>query len=169
MFDVHLPGVCDKIVPDYWSALEFAICLLCLFLQAPCLAAWQIKKSRIRQLYAKANRAQRAAGVWVRILSQCRHCTFYGTANSNQMMVEIMGLHLPGSSFINPYTPCAMNWQSGCQTGFEIYGAGNDFRPVDIWSTKKRLWTPSLVCWQRVDRPTHHPLGRHCACSGYHH
>ena len=64
------------------------------------------EKVRVRQLYAegKVGRKELLAAE-----SQSYHsagtCTFYGTANSNQMLMEIMGLHLPGSSFINPGTP----------------------------------------------------------------
>ncbi len=63
-------------------------------------------------------------------------CTFYGTANTNQMLMEFMGLHLPGSSFVNPNTPLrdALTVQ-GARRAAEITALGNDFRP------------PQAMCW----------------------
>src|SRR6185295_1832958 len=64
------------------------------------------EKARIRQLFAQG-KTDRAA--LFDCETQSYHssgtCTFYGTANSNQMLMEIMGLHLPGSAFIAPNTP----------------------------------------------------------------
>src|SRR3546814_2695012 len=64
------------------------------------------EKARIRQLYAEGKVGRDEL---LEAESQSYHspgtCTFYGTANSNQMLMEIMGLHLPGASFINPNTP----------------------------------------------------------------
>ena len=58
-------------------------------------------------------------------------CTFYGTANSNQMLMEIMGLHLPGSTFVNPGTPLrdAITAASARQA-LAITALGNDYRPI---------------------------------------
>ena len=58
-------------------------------------------------------------------------CTFYGTANSNQMLMEIMGLHLPGASFVNPHTPLreALT-KAAAKRALEITAQGNDYRPV---------------------------------------
>lgn len=108
MFDSALYlGVCDKIVPGLlMGALRFGH-LPTLFVPAgPMRSGLPNKeKARIRQLYAQGKVGREE-------LLQCESdsyhsagtCTFYGTANSNQMMVEVMGLHLPGSSFINPGT-----------------------------------------------------------------
>ncbi len=64
------------------------------------------EKARIRQAHAEG-KVDRAA--LLESEAQSYHdagtCTFYGTANSNQMLMEIMGLHLPGSAFVNPNTP----------------------------------------------------------------
>jgi phosphogluconate dehydratase len=65
-------------------------------------------------------------------------CTFYGTANSNQMLMEFMGLHLPGASFINPGTPLrdALT-EAATERAAAITALGNDFRPVcDILDEK---------------------------------
>jgi len=108
MFDGALMlGVCDKIVPGMLiGALSFGH-LPTVFVPAGPMTSGlpNGEKSRIRQLYAegKATREElldaEAASYHGR-----GTCTFYGTANSNQMLMEVMGLHLPGSSFVNPDT-----------------------------------------------------------------
>jgi phosphogluconate dehydratase len=58
-------------------------------------------------------------------------CTFYGTANSNQMLMEFMGLHLPGASFVNPGTPLRDALTvAGVERAMEITALGNDYRPA---------------------------------------
>jgi phosphogluconate dehydratase len=101
-------GVCDKIVPGLLiGALRFGH-LPVLFLPAGPMPSGlpNSEKARIRQLYAegKAGREQLLDAESASYHSPGT-CTFYGTANSNQMMMELMGLHLPGSAFINPGTP----------------------------------------------------------------
>ena len=109
MFDAALClGVCDKIVP---GLLIGALCfghLPVIFVPAgpmPSGLANQ-EKARIRQLYAQGKADRHAL-----LESEARSyhapgtCTFYGTANSNQMLMEVMGLHLPGSAFVQPNTP----------------------------------------------------------------
>ena len=58
-------------------------------------------------------------------------CTFYGTANSNQMLMEIMGLHMPGASFVNPGTPLrdALT-REATKRALAITALGNDYTPV---------------------------------------
>ncbi len=60
------------------------------------------EKVRVRQLYAEGKADRGAAGSRGRVLSRHRHLQFYGTANTNQMVMEVMGLHLPGASFVHP-------------------------------------------------------------------
>ncbi|MCJ8139234.1 phosphogluconate dehydratase [Falsirhodobacter halotolerans] len=58
-------------------------------------------------------------------------CTFYGTANSNQMLMEFMGLHLPGASFVNPYTPLRDALTTAAvERAAAITALGNDYRPA---------------------------------------
>ena len=58
-------------------------------------------------------------------------CTFYGTANSNQMMMELMGLHLPGAAFVNPNTPLRDTLTiAATHRAAQITGLGNDYRPI---------------------------------------
>ncbi|MGE0502801.1 MAG: phosphogluconate dehydratase [Rhizobiaceae bacterium] len=108
MFDaaVYL-GVCDKIVPGLViAALTFGH-LPAVFVPAGPMTSGlpNDEKAKVRQLYAegKVGRAE-----LLEAESKSYHgpgtCTFYGTANSNQMLMEIMGLHMPGSSFVNPGT-----------------------------------------------------------------
>ena len=58
-------------------------------------------------------------------------CTFYGTANTNQMLMEFMGLHLPGASFVNPGTPLrdALT-RAGTETALSMTAQGGTYRPV---------------------------------------
>ena len=109
VFDAALfLGVCDKIVPGlFMGALQFGH-LPAVFVPAGPMTSGlsNDEKSKVRQQYAQglASRetllaAEQAA------YHGAGTCTFYGTANSNQMLMEIMGLHLPGSSFVNPGTP----------------------------------------------------------------
>jgi len=108
MFDgVICLGVCDKIVPGLLiGALSFGH-LPTIFLPAGPMPTGQSndKKAKVRQAYAqgKVGREELLASESASYHS-AGTCTFYGTANSNQMLMEIMGLHLPGSSFVPPNT-----------------------------------------------------------------
>jgi phosphogluconate dehydratase len=109
VFDAALMlGVCDKIVPGLlMGALQFGH-LPTVFVPAGPMTSGlsNDEKAKVRQQYAKGEVSRDAL---LEAESQAYHsagtCTFYGTANSNQMLMEIMGLHLPGSSFVNPGTP----------------------------------------------------------------
>lgn len=109
MFDaVLMLGICDKIVPGLvMGALQFGH-LPTLFVPAgPMTTGLSNKeKVRIRQLFAEG-KVDRAALLDAEMASYHGQgtCTFYGTANSNQMVLEAMGLQLPGSAFVNPDTP----------------------------------------------------------------
>ena len=109
MFDGALYlGICDKIVPGLLiGALSFGH-LPGVFIPSGPMPSGisNEQKSKVRQAFAegKANRAElleAEAGSY----HAPGTCTFYGTANSNQMLMEIMGLHLPGASFVAPDTP----------------------------------------------------------------
>src|SRR5476649_1528299 len=109
MFDAALClGVCDKIVPGLLiGALSFGH-LPIIFVPGgpmPSGIANQ-EKARVRQLYAqgKADRQQLLESE-AKSYHAPGTCTFYGTANRNQMLMEVMGLHLPGSAFVQPNTP----------------------------------------------------------------
>ena len=135
MFDssVYL-GVCDKIVPGLIiGALSFGH-LPAVFIPAGPMTSGlpNDEKSKTRQLYAQG-KVDRS--VLLEAEAQAYHapgtCTFYGTANSNQMLMEIMGLHLPGSTFINPGTTLrdALTRHSARQA-MTISSLGNRYTPI---------------------------------------
>jgi len=109
MFDaVLMLGICDKIVPGLvMGALQFGH-LPTLFVPAGPMTTGlsNTEKVRVRQLYAEG-KVDRAALLEAEMASYHGQgtCTFYGTTNSNQMVLEAMGLQLPGSAFVNPDTP----------------------------------------------------------------
>lgn len=109
MFDAAaLLGICDKIVPGLLiGALRFGHLPMLLVPGGPMPSGLPNKeKQRIRQLYAEGKAGKDEL---LKAESRSYHsagtCTFFGTANSNQMMMELMGLHIPNSAFINPGTP----------------------------------------------------------------
>lgn len=108
MFDGGLMlGICDKIVPGLLiAALRFGHLPFVFIPAGPMPSGIANKeKARIRQLYAEGKVGKDAL---LEVESASYHapgtCTFYGTANSNQLVVEAMGLHLPGASFVHPGT-----------------------------------------------------------------
>ena len=109
MFDAAaLLGICDKIVPGLLiGALRFGHLPMLLVPGGPMPSGLPNKeKQRVRQLYAEGKAGREEL---LEAESRSYHapgtCTFYGTANSNQMMMEMMGLHVPNAAFINPGTP----------------------------------------------------------------
>ncbi len=108
VFDgVFCLGLCDKIVPGLViGSLSFGHLPIYFLPAGPMLSGIPNKeKARVRQKFAQGliGRDELLAAESASYHS-AGTCTFYGTANSNQMLMEIMGLHLPGSSFVNPYT-----------------------------------------------------------------
>lgn len=101
-------GICDKIVPGLTiGALSFGQLPIIFIPAGPMTPGLpNAEKVRVRQLFAEGKVGRKEL---LEAESASYHsagtCTFYGTANSNQMLMEIMGLHLPGSSFVNPGTP----------------------------------------------------------------
>ncbi|GAA6183662.1 MULTISPECIES: phosphogluconate dehydratase [Alteromonadaceae] len=108
MFDGALMlGICDKIVPGLlMGALSFGHLPTVFVPAGPMPSGLPNKeKARVRQMFAQGKVGRKEL---LESESKSYHsagtCTFYGTANSNQLVVEVMGLHLPGSSFVNPGT-----------------------------------------------------------------
>jgi phosphogluconate dehydratase len=126
--------VCDKIVPGLIiGALSFGH-LPAVFIPAGPMTSGMPndEKGKIRQLYAegKVGRDQ-----LLEAEAQSYHgpgtCTFYGTANSNQMLMEIMGLHLPGSTFINPGTELRDEvTKASARQALSITALGNNYMPI---------------------------------------
>jgi phosphogluconate dehydratase len=135
MFDAAVfLGICDKIVPGLlMAALAFGHLPAVFVPGGPMTTGLpNDDKARIRQLYAegKVGRAE-----LLEAESKSYHgpgtCTFYGTANSNQMLMEIMGLHLPGASFVNPNTPLrdALT-REAAKRALALTALGNEYTPV---------------------------------------
>ena len=135
MYDaVALLGMCDKIVPGLlMGALRFGY-LPALFFSAGAMPSGisNKEKQRVRQLYAegKATRAELLASE-----SASYHapgvCTFYGTANTNLMMLDLMGVALPGSAYINPGTPLRQALtRAGVHRLAKVTRDGDSYRPL---------------------------------------
>lgn len=135
MFDAAVfLGVCDKIVPGLViAALSFGH-LPAVFIPAGPMTSGlpNDEKSRVRQLYAEGKVGRPEL---LEAESKSYHgpgtCTFYGTANSNQMLMEIMGFHMPGASFVNPGTPLreALT-REATKRALAITAMGNEFTPA---------------------------------------
>jgi phosphogluconate dehydratase len=129
-----LLGICDKIVPGLLiGALRFGHLPTILVPAGPMPSGLANKdKQRMRQLYAegKAGRAELLEAEAASYHTSGT-CTFYGTANSNQMMMEMMGLHIPGAAFVNPGTKLRQELtRAAIHRVAEVGWDGNDYRPL---------------------------------------
>ncbi|MBX9642753.1 MAG: phosphogluconate dehydratase, partial [Novosphingobium sp.] len=135
MFDgMALLGICDKIVPGLViGALRFGHLPAIFVPSGPMPSGLANKaKQKVRQLYAedKASRADLLESESASYHSPGT-CTFYGTANSNQMMMEMMGLHVPGASFVPPNTPLrSALTRKAVHRLAEIGRESEDYRPM---------------------------------------
>ncbi|WP_260580831.1 phosphogluconate dehydratase [Sphingopyxis sp. PET50] len=129
-----LLGICDKIVPGLLiGALRFGHLPQILVPAGPMPSGLANKeKQRVRQLYAEG-KASRDELLEAEAASYhgAGTCTFYGTANSNQMMMELMGLHIPGSAFVNPGTKLRQELtRAATHRVAQIGWDGDDYRPL---------------------------------------
>jgi phosphogluconate dehydratase len=154
-------GICDKIVPGLViGALSFGH-LPSVFIPAGPMTSGlpNAEKSRIRQLYAEGKVSREAL---LEAEAKSYHapgtCTFYGTANTNQMMMEIMGLHLPGAAFINPNTPLrdALTHEAA-KRAMAITALGNDYRPIGR-ILDERAFANAIVALHATGGSTNHTL-----------
>ncbi len=127
-------GVCDKIVPGMVIAAATFGHIPAVFIPAGPMPSGlpNDEKSRVRNAFAegKLGRADLMAAEMASYHGPGT-CTFYGTANTNQMLMEFMGLHLPGASFINPNTPLREALTTAAvERAATITALGNDFRPA---------------------------------------
>ncbi len=135
MFEGNLMlGICDKIVPGLLiGALRFGHLPTILIPAGPMPSGLANKeKVRIRQLYAEG---KVGTAELLEAESASYHgagtCTFYGTANSNQMMMEVMGLHMPGAAFVNPGTKLRGELtRAAVHRVASIGWDGEDYRPL---------------------------------------
>lgn len=158
MFDGALYlGVCDKIVPGLtMAALSFGHLPSVFIPSGPMASGLPNKeKVRIRQLYAEGKLTVWRSQVEAASYHAPGTCTFYGTANTNQMVVEFMGMQLPGSSFVHPDAPlrealtAAAARRVTCMTG-----NGNEWMPLGKMFDEKWWSTASWRCWRPVAPPT---------------
>jgi len=162
MFDATLClGVCDKIVPGLLiGALAFGHLPTIFVPGGPMPSGIANKdKARIRKLYAagevgREQLLESEAGSY----HAAGTCTFYGTANSNQMLMEIMGLHLPGSAFVPPNTPLrdALTAEAARQAA-RITALGTDFRPLGR-QVDERAMVNAIVGLLATGGSTNHTL-----------
>ena len=162
MFDAALYlGVCDKIVPGLLiGALHFGH-IPAVFVPAGPMTSGMTnsEKVKIRQLYAegKIGRAELLDAE-----AQSYHgagtCTFYGTANSNQMLMEAMGLHLPGAAFITPNTPMrdALT-AAAAKQALKITAQGQQYTPVGRLVDEKSI-VNAIVALLATGGSTNHTL-----------
>lgn len=135
MFEgVALLGICDKIVPGLLiGALRFGHLPTILIPAGPMPSGLANKeKVRIRQLYAEGKVGKDEL---LESESASYHgagtCTFYGTANSNQMMMEVMGLHMPAAAFVNPGTKLRQELTRAATHRLASIGWAKDGQPND--------------------------------------
>ena len=131
---VLLLGVCDKIVPGLlMGALQFGHLPMILVPAGPMVSGIEhSEKNRMRALFAQGEIGRREMlETETRAYSSPGTCTFYGTANSNQLMVEMLGLHLPGASFVNSGTELrqALSRAAGRRIT-EITHLGDQYTPI---------------------------------------
>ncbi|WP_112320900.1 phosphogluconate dehydratase [Oceanibium sediminis] len=141
-------GVCDKIVPGLVIAAATFGHIPSVFLPAGPMTSGlpNDQKAKVRQQFASGEVGRDAL---MKAEMDSYHgpgtCTFYGTANTNQMLMEFMGLHLPGASFVNPGTPLrdALTAE-GAKRALAISALGNEYTPVsDILD--ERAWVNGIV------------------------
>ncbi|WP_432200840.1 phosphogluconate dehydratase [Erythrobacter sp. W53] len=138
-----LLGICDKIVPGLLiGTLRFGHLPTILVPAGPMPSGLANKeKIRVRQLYAEGKVGEDEL---LEAESASYHgagtCTFYGTANSNQMMMEMMGLHMPGSSFVNPGQKLRQELtRAAAHRITEIGWKGDNYRPLGHCIDEKAL------------------------------
>ncbi len=136
-------GICDKIVPGMLiGALRFGHLPVIFVPAGPMPSGLPNKeKQRVRQLYAegKAGKAELLDAEAASYHSPGT-CTFYGTANSNQMMMEVMGLHMPGAAFVNPGTKLRTELTRAATHRVAAIGwDGDDYRPLGLCVDEKAI------------------------------
>jgi phosphogluconate dehydratase len=127
-------GVCDKIVPGLVIAAQAFGHLPAVFLPAGPMESGlsNDEKAKVRQQFAAGEVGREALmAAEMAAYHGPGTCTFYGTANTNQMLMEFMGLHLPGASFVTPNTPLreALT-RAGAQRALALSALGNAYTPV---------------------------------------
>src|SRR3954463_609855 len=144
-----LLGICDKIVPGLlMGALRFGHLPMILIPGGPMRSGLPNKeKAAVREQFAegKASRDD-LLDAEIAAYHSKGTCTFYGTANSNQMMMEIMGLHMPGAAFANPGTKLRQELtRAAVHRLAEIGWGGGDYRPLGHLVDEKAIVNAAIV------------------------
>lgn len=162
MFDGALMlGICDKIVPGLMmGALRFGHLPMIFVPGGPMPSGISNKeKADVRQRYAesKASREELLESE-MKSYHSPGTCTFYGTANTNQLLMEVLGLHLPGASFVNPNTPLrdALTHEAAHQVT-RLTKANGEFTPIGRIVDEKSL-VNSIVALHATGGSTNHTL-----------
>jgi len=143
-FDAALMlGICDKIVPGLFIGAAAFGHLPTIFVPGGPMTSGisNAEKARVRALYAegKATRDELLTSE-MKSYHGPGTCTFYGTANSNQMMMEMTGLHLPGAAFVSPNTPLRDALTAAApKRAIEIRDGGNAYTPFSAVIDEKSL------------------------------
>ena len=162
MFDAALMlGICDKIVPGLMmGALRYGHLPMIFVPGGPMPSGISNKqKADVRQRYAegKATREELLESE-MKSYHSPGTCTFYGTANTNQLLMEVMGLHTPGSSFINPNTPLrdALT-REATRRALAITALGNEYTPAGLVVDEKSI-VNSIIALNATGGSTNHTL-----------
>jgi len=154
-------GICDKIVPGLViGALSFGHLPAVFIPSGPMTSGFSNDERKLlRQQYAEGHvTREELLDAEAKSYHEPGTCTFYGTANTNQMMMEIMGLHLPGSSFVNPNTPLrdALTREAVRRT-LAITALGNEYTPVGQL-LDERVFVNGLVGLLATGGSTNHTM-----------
>lgn len=154
-------GICDKIVPGLVIGALSSGHLPAVFIPSGPMTSGlaNTQKSQVRQLFAEGKVGRDAL---LEAEAKSYHgpgtCTFYGTANTNQMLMEIMGLHLPGASFVTPDTPLrdALT-RAAVERALAITALGNDAIAVGRMLDEK-AFVNAIVGLHATGGSTNHSL-----------
>jgi phosphogluconate dehydratase len=154
-------GVCDKIVPGLMiGALSYGH-LPTIFVPGGPMTSGisNAEKAKVRGLYAEGKVGREEL---LKAEMGAYHgpgtCTFYGTANSNQMLMELMGVHLPGSAFVHPYTPLREALiRAAAQRVVELRDGTNAYAPLG-WVIDVKAVVNGLVGLMATGGSTNHAL-----------
>ncbi len=154
-------GICDKIVPGLVIAAATFGHVPAVFLPGGPMPSGlpNDEKARVREDFA-AGRVGRDKLMEAEMASYHSPgtCTFYGTANSNQMLMEFKGLHLPGASFVNPNTPMREALTvAGVTRAAQITRLGNDYIPVSA-ILDERAFVNGMVGLMATGGSTNHVI-----------
>jgi len=154
-------GICDKIVPGLViGALSFGH-LPAVFIPSGPMPSGipNPEKAKVRQLFVEGKVGREALlDVEARSYHAPGTCTFYGTANTNQMLMEIMGLHLPGASFVTPDTPLREALTRAATTrALALTALGNEYTPIGRL-LDERAFVNGIVGLNATGGSTNHTL-----------